>query len=446
MSQQPLDLRRSVQILRRHKILVGGVAALGLLAGAGYAVVKPPVMSSTALVVLPQAAAQNAQAGGGSSNNVGGDGYMATQVVIAGSDPVLSAALPGISPAISLADLQNVISVKSVTNSILSISARAATASQAEAEANAIARSYISYSAGNGAGKVQANLLQPAVNATRTSPVQRLGFFGLGGAVAGGLIGAVIALAISREDRRLRQRDEIANSIGVPVLASFPVARPGDARAWAKLLDDYRPGAVHAWQMRRLLQQLGVADPMLGNPPDPGGCSLTLLSVSSDRAALALGPQLAVFAASQGIATALVVGPQQDADATSSLRTACGAPASPNRPARLKVVVHPRDEVPRPPDVALTVVVAVVESRAPRVPDTMRTAITILGVSAGAATAEQLARVAVSAATDGREIGGILVADPEPDDRTTGRVPQMTRPARHRLPTRLPGMATETQS
>ena len=446
MSQQALDLRRSVQILRRHKILVGGVTALGLLAGAGYAALKPPALTSTALVVLPQAAAQNAQVAGGSSNTPGGDGYMATQVVIASSDPVLSAALPGITPATSLANLQNVITVKSVTNSILSISARAGTASQAEAEANAVARNYISYSAGNGAGKVQANLLQPAMTATRASPAERSAFFGLGGAVVGALLGALVALAISRDDRRLRQRDEIANSIGVPVIASFPVARPGDAGAWTKLIDDYRPGVVHAWQMRRLLQQIGVADPMLGSPADLSGCSVTVLSVSSDRGALALGPQLAVFAASQGIATALVMGPQQDADATSTLRTACGAPASPNRPAHLKVVVLPRDEVPKPPDVALTVVVAVVDGRAPRVPDTMRTAITMLGVSAGAATAEQLARVAVSAATDGRDIGGILVADPEPDDRTTGRVPQMTRPARHRHPTRLHGMATETQS
>ena len=55
----------------------------------------------------------------------------------------------------------------------------------------------------------------------------------------------------------------------------------------------------------------------------------------------------------------------------------------------------------------------------------MRTTATVLGVSAGAATAEQLARVAVSAAVDGREIVGILVADPEPADNTTGRIPQL---------------------
>ena len=44
--------------------------------------------------------------------------------------------------------------------------------------------------------------------------------------------------------------------------------------------------------------------------------SLAVLSLSSDPDALALGPQLAVFAAAQGIPTSLVIGPQQDAAAT----------------------------------------------------------------------------------------------------------------------------------
>ena len=53
----------------------------------------------------------------------------------------------------------------------------------------------------------------------------------------------------------------------------------------------------------------------------------------------------------------------------------------------------------------------------------MRTTATVLGISAGATTAEQLALTASSLAADGREIAGILVADPEPADRTVGRIP-----------------------
>ena len=53
MSQQALDLRRSTQIVRRHKVLVGIVVALGILGGAAYAVLKPPMLTSTALIALP---------------------------------------------------------------------------------------------------------------------------------------------------------------------------------------------------------------------------------------------------------------------------------------------------------------------------------------------------------------------------------------------------------
>ena len=54
MSQETLDLRRSIQIIRRHKLLMGIMVALGILAGGAYAVLKPPMVTSTALVLLPQ--------------------------------------------------------------------------------------------------------------------------------------------------------------------------------------------------------------------------------------------------------------------------------------------------------------------------------------------------------------------------------------------------------
>jgi hypothetical protein len=75
----------------------------------------------------------------------------------------------------------------------------------------------------------------------------------------------------------------------------------------------------------------------------------------------------------------------------------------------------------------LTVVVAVVDGMHPEIPDTMRTTATVLGVSAGAVTAEQLARAASSVAAAGRELTGILVADPETTDRTTGQLPRTSR-------------------
>jgi hypothetical protein len=94
-------------------------------------------------------------------------------------------------------------------------------------------------------------------------------------------------------------------------------------------------------------------------------------------------------------------------------------------------------------DAALAVVVAVVDGRNPQVPATMRTTATLLGVSAGAATADQLARVAISAVSNDREITGILVADPDSDDTTTGRLPQLGRRAVRRMSTRVTGIMTE---
>ena len=98
--------------------------------------------------------------------------------------------------------------------------------------------------------------------------------------------------------------------------------------------------------------------------------------------------------------------------------------------------------VDRQPEISLVIAVAVVDTRAPEMPDMMRTSATLIGVTSGVVTAEQLARAAVAASTDGRGINGILVADPDPADRTTGRIPHLSPPTRRRLPSRLKGIVT----
>ena len=69
----------------------------------------------------------------------------------------------------------------------------------------------------------------------------------------------------------------------------------------------------------------------------------------------------------------------------------------------------------------------------------------MLGVSAGAVTAEQLARAATAAAADGREIFGILVANPDPGDQTTGRIPRLGPSLRRPMPTRITDVPMEIQ-
>lgn len=445
MSHQALDLRRSTQLVRRHKVLLGVVVALGILVGAGYAALYPPMLTSTALVVLPQsaAAAQSSSTASGQSTI---SPYTATQIVIAGSNQVLAAALPNVRPPMSLDTLRSQTEVSAITSYVISISAKGKTAADAEATANAVAQSYVSYvnSPGSPIEHVSARMLEPATIATGTGPLKALVITGLVGALAGALVGIILSLAIGRKDRRLRERDEIATSIGIPVLASVPVEHPSDAAGWTRLLEEYKPVSVHAWRLRAALQQLGVPGPDQSPYNGDSSFSLAVLSLSSDPRALALGPQLAIFAASAGIPTALILGPQQDAGAAATLRSACAISpsASSKRPSLLQVAVTNDGAVDEQPDVALRVAVAVIDSRTPELPEMMRTSATVIGVTAGVATADQLARVAVAASVDGREVTGILVADPDPADRTTGRIPHLTPPTRRRLPSRLKGIVT----
>jgi capsular polysaccharide biosynthesis protein len=450
MSQQPLDLRKSISIVSRFKVVVGIVAAIGLLAGVAYAAFHPPQPSSTAVVSFPSSVQSTA-----------------TQVVIANSYPVLSAAAAEIGPTVSVDQLRNEVQAKSLTNYLISITATNKSADESATIANAVAKSYIAY-AGNKKTPVQhvvAELFQPAVTADTPSRLGSTLIAGLVGLLAGALVGSVASLVIGCTDRRLRERDQIANAIGLSVVASVPVSHPSDPVGWAKLLKSYQPQAVHAWQLRTVLRYIGIndqrSDQRAARPSENGNgsngngstvptgdadrVSLGVVSLSSDRGALALGPQLAVFAASQGIPTALVIGPQQDEGATAALRTACEASlSSAELPDLLQLVAFDDKFIDQPQRAAFTVVVVVVDGRAPEMPATvMNTTATVMGVSAGRVTAEQLARAAVAAGAGGREVAGILVADPEQTDKTTGRVPHLMRPPRRRLPNRLKGVVTE---
>ena len=449
MSEKAPDLRGSVRIVRRHAGLVSAVAALGLLIGGAYSTLRPPLITSTALVVLPQ----STQAASAAANSSGGsDPYTATQAVIAHSTPVLSAALPSVRPAMSLAALRADIQVNSLTGYILSISAESKRVDDAEATANAVAKSYIAYvnSPNSPIPQVSARILQPAISASGENRWVALAIAALIGMLAGALVGVLAALAISRKDQRLWKRDEIANSIGVPVLASFPVRHPKDAAGWTEILENYEPAARDAWRMRQALQQLGIPgigvnNEILNNGSDGYGASLAVLSLSTDPGAIALGPQLAVHAALMGIPTVLVISPQEDLPAAATLRAACAAPPSQpsKRPGNLQVTADYDADLSGRFQAELTVYVAVADGRALQLPHTMRESMMILGVSAGAATAEQIAQVAVAVAARGRGIAGILVADPEPADHTTGLVPQLARPTRRGMPTRLGSRATE---
>jgi hypothetical protein len=181
-----------------------------------------------------------------------------------------------------------------LTGNIITITAADKTAAQAETTANAVAESYVAYvsAANSPVGRVQARILQPAASAAGGKLLTQIAIDGLLGALAGAIAGFITALVIGTNDRRLRERDPIANSVGLPVLASFPVEHPSDLAGWAKLLEEYEPGAVHSWRLRATLRQLGRTEAAQGNGTGDVP-SVSILSFASDPKALAIGPQLA---------------------------------------------------------------------------------------------------------------------------------------------------------
>jgi len=188
MRRQAPHVRRASAVLRRHGILISIAAAVSMIAGAATAASGPLTVTSTATVLLAPASPGAASA-----------------AVIAGSDPVLAGALPRLSPAMSLPALRGGVRVKSITARVLLVSARAGTASQAEATANAVAESYIGYvsSASSPAGRVPARMLDSATSATRTGAGLRLLAGVLLGLVSGLLTGMVASFASSQMTRGL---------------------------------------------------------------------------------------------------------------------------------------------------------------------------------------------------------------------------------------------------
>jgi capsular polysaccharide biosynthesis protein len=434
MSEQALDLKRTLRILRRYWLIVAALSILGLVAGGAYAALRPPKLNSSALVQIV------------GSVSPGASNPAQTLVVVAGSQRVLTMAQPHIRPAISLQKLSEETSVKSLASGVLQITGQGRTADDAEEMANAVANAFVAYmkTPASQSGGLRSLVLTEASTASGQSLPVSISIYGIIGLLLCGVFGSISVLAFSRRDKRLRLRDEIADSIGLPVLASVPVGHPSDSAGWLRLLSEYEPTAVDAWRLRSTLRYLGVG---YGGAPEIGrqaeGVALAVISLESDPGAMSLGPQLAVFAASLGIRTKLVVGPQQDPKVTAALRAACSSTMAVN--SRFLLVSTGEENGGEPAHAALTVVVAVVNEQMPQAAENMPTSRAVLAVSAGAATAEQLALIAVNATDSGHHLVGILVADPDKTDNTTGRVPQPTRAAAQRSPTHLTGIPTETR-
>jgi capsular polysaccharide biosynthesis protein len=435
LSTQDLDVKKAWRAIRRRPRLVAAVAGAGLLAGVVVGVLNPPMYSAKSLVVLPPPSVNTATGNAEASQSID------TQVFIADSEPVLKSAGQNVSPPLSTKAVRDRVDVQAVTADVIEIKARGTTAQQSITLANAVAEVYLVFVTteqklpGDLGKKSGARVLEQATTARGGNWIPHLGMYGLLGALAGALAGAIWILAAARGDRRLRMRDEIADAVGIPVLASVASYRAKDVSDWANLLERYTPGAVDAWSLRKTLRRLGLD--VKGGPP----VSLAVITFADDDRALPLGPQLAAFATSIGIVTDLVVDTHHES--TNPLLE--GDPAVPGAAEgterRLLGGTQSGELFAK---VALRIHLIVVDRDAPQLAGTLHTTTTVVGISSGAVTAEELARLAVAAAADDRTIDGLVVADPDPADRTTGRVPQAMRRSSSRLPTLLTGAARRT--
>ncbi|HEY3563130.1 MAG TPA: Wzz/FepE/Etk N-terminal domain-containing protein [Kribbella sp.] len=405
MSAQQLDVKKSWQAIRRHRLLVAAVAAAGLLAGIGYAFLQPPMYNASALVVLPP---PPASASGSTEKTQSID----TQVYIAESGPVLLSAGQNVTPALSTEVVRDRVTATAVTEDVIKIDAKGTTAKQATELANAVAQVYLVFITtdqklpGDLGKRTGARMLEQAVNAHGGSMLVHTGIYGGLGGLLGAIAGAILVLARARGDRRLRLRDEIADAVGLPVLASVSSYRASDPSDWANLLEHYSPTAVDAWALRKVLHNLAL-DAKSGQQ-----VSLTVISFADDSKARPLGPQLAAFAGTVGISTSLVIDQHHD---------------------------KPSGEV------ALEIHLVLVDRDRPDLDGSEPTTRTIVALSAGTVTAEELARLAVATTAEDRTIDGLVVTDPDPSDRTIGRVAQSQRRSSSRLPTLLTGTARRTR-
>lgn len=235
------------------------------------------------------------------------------------------------------------------------------------------------------------------------------------GAIVGLLLSAALILVRHRRDRRLHLRDEVAETVGVPVLISMSApSRRRSISDWVELFNRYTPSAADHWGVRQALRDLD-----LGGTP----AHLSVLVIAGDTAALAAAAQVAITLSTFGLETVFIT--RGEHDFATCLRSVCnrfsGQGHNPRPNLQVRNEALPDDaETP-----ALVLTCIVVDSERPELSLTHLVGSTLLATSAGFGTADQLARVAIAASDVGAPLAGVVLTNPDIDDRTSGRFPQV---------------------
>lgn len=234
------------------------------------------------------------------------------------------------------------------------------------------------------------------------------------GAVGGFFVASMFVVARKRRDPRLRTRDALAVALGAPVVLTLDVRGRRTTQEWVDLFERHQARASDRWAVRKALRELGV---------DEATGDLDVVCFGDDRAAMALAAEVGLAATASGFPTTFSVIAAAGVDA-SALRATCAGFAGEGRQPRAGLHLVDGAPAERRADVGLSVTTVVLDKDQPEAVATTqrgRAAATVLSVSAGFASADQLARTAIAAADAGSPICGVLLANPSPDDQTVGR-------------------------
>lgn len=262
---------------------------------------------------------------------------------------------------------------------------------------------------------INARVVPDAGTAVRPSLALRGGLAGFAGAVVGFLAGGLVAWNAARRERTIWSTDLLTRALGSPIVAGLASRPRRSPAAWQRLLTTYDPPPVDSWAVRRALRGLGH-DASLGlhrASGRPGGDSRTpavisVIALSSDPLGQSLGPVLAASAASLNRQTAVLgVG---DPVGASSLWAGLALYRRQPTPRENLTVVQSADEAPAG---SLLFALTVVDPTRASFDLLPPSAVTLLCIGPGAATVDELSRLALRVDAAGKEISAVVVADPE---------------------------------
>ncbi len=235
-----------------------------------------------------------------------------------------------------------------------------------------------------------------------------------------------------------------ASSMGIRTRMVVAGNRDGMVSLWAACADwgdkGLRPGLVvgdstHPRSTDRTDEDVGAAhepgDEPRGNARDPDGRATGRTTSLDEGIARRVAPFFRKWPRSGGGAS--MPQPRPDSERPDAEAATTSPPDSSTE----------SESEPQPdslePAVDLTIVVIAADPDAPTLSGVQQTEATLLAIAPGSATTAELAKLAVAVDDAGRRIDGIVVADPDAWDNTTGRRSLEERVRQDPLPIRMTG-------